>query len=58
MTQNATRTRAERAEALRETAREIRLLILDMIHTANSGHPGGSLSAADIMTALHFDIAP
>ena len=56
MTQNATCTRAERAEVLKETAREIRLLILDMIHTANSGHPGGSLSAADIMTALHFDI--
>ena len=25
-----------------------------MIHTAGSGHPGGSLSAADIMTALYF----
>jgi transketolase len=56
MTRNTTGTHAERADMLRETAREIRLLILDMIHTANSGHPGGSLSAADIMTALHFDI--
>jgi transketolase len=26
-----------------------------MIYTAKSGHPGGSLSAADIMTALYFD---
>jgi transketolase len=26
-----------------------------MIHAAQSGHPGGSLSAADIMTALYFD---
>jgi transketolase len=56
MTHDATGTRAERAGILKETAKEIRLLILDMIHTANSGHPGGSLSAADIMTALHFDI--
>jgi len=46
MIRNTTGTRAERADMLRETAREIRLLILDMIHTANSGHPGGSLSAA------------
>jgi transketolase len=27
-----------------------------MIHAAQSGHPGGSLSAADIMTALYFDV--
>jgi len=26
-----------------------------MIHTAQSGHPGGSLSAADIMSVLYFD---
>lgn len=26
-----------------------------MIHAAQSGHPGGSLSAADMMTALYFD---
>lgn len=56
MTTHATPTLGQRAQNLKETAKEIRLLILDMIHTANSGHPGGSLSAADIMTALHFDI--
>ncbi len=56
MTTHATPTLGQRAHTLKETAKEIRLLILDMIHTANSGHPGGSLSAADIMTALHFDI--
>ena len=56
MTTHATLTLGQRAQNLKETAKEIRLLILDMIHTANSGHPGGSLSAADIMTALHFDI--
>jgi transketolase len=45
----------ERAGRLREKAREVRLHILDMIHTAQSGHPGGSLSAADFLTALYFE---
>ena len=35
-------------------ARLIRRHILTMIHAAASGHPGGSLSAADILTALYF----
>ncbi len=39
---------------LEEQAKKVRLTILDMIHTAKSGHPGGSLSAADFMTALYF----
>ena len=47
----------ERATFLTNKAAEVRCNILDMIHTANSGHPGGSLSSADIMTALHFDLA-
>lgn len=47
----------ERAEYLEDKSIEVRCTILDMIHKANSGHPGGSLSAADIMTALHFDLA-
>lgn len=47
----------ERAARLEEKAREVRLRIVDMIHKARSGHPGGSLSAADIVTALYFDIA-
>ena len=34
----------------------IRCDIIDMIHTANAGHPGGSLSAADIVTALYFRV--
>jgi transketolase len=45
-----------RVRALEEKAREVRFHIIDMIHAAQSGHPGGSLSAADIMTALYFDI--
>lgn len=40
---------------LEETAKELRKTALTMIHAAKSGHPGGSLSAADIMTALYFN---
>ena len=42
------------ADSLREQAKAVRKEVLTMIHTAGSGHPGGSLSAADIMTALYF----
>jgi len=35
--------------------REVRSRIIDMIFKAKSGHPGGALSAADIVTALYFD---
>ena len=45
----------ERIAYLEEKAREVRFHIIDMIYVAQSGHPGGSLSAADIMTALYFD---
>ena len=46
--------RARSVAALEERALEIRRLILTMIHAAQTGHPGGSLSAADILTALYF----
>jgi transketolase len=39
---------------LEAKARRIRRHIIRMIHTAGSGHPGGSLSATDVMTALYF----
>ena len=41
---------------LEDIARKLRRHIITMIFTAGSGHPGGSLSAADIVTALYFDI--
>ena len=41
--------------ALESQAKEVRKKLLKMIHSAKSGHPGGSLSAADIMTVLYFD---
>lgn len=42
-------------EMLQETAKEIRKTIIRAIHEAGSGHPGGSLSATDILTVLYFD---
>jgi transketolase len=39
---------------LAERARELRLDSLEMIHRRGAGHPGGSLSAAEIMAALFF----
>lgn len=41
--------------ALEKKAVELRKTLLTTIYKAQSGHPGGSLSAADIMTALYFD---
>ena len=45
----------DRVARLKETAKSVRKSIITMIYQAQSGHPGGSLSAADIMTALYFD---
>ena len=42
-------------EQLEERARNIRINIVRMIAAGGSGHPGGSLSAADILAALYFD---
>jgi transketolase len=43
-------------EQLREMASIIRRDIIEMVTEAKSGHPGGSLSAADIVTALYFRV--
>ena len=40
---------------LKKTAAQVRLGILEAVHAASSGHPGGSLSIADIMTYLYFE---
>ena len=39
---------------LAETARKIRLGIIEGVYNAGCGHPGGSLSIADIVTYLYF----
>ena len=40
---------------LKKKANEVRRGILTAVHAAKSGHPGGSLSAADIFTYLYFE---
>lgn len=40
---------------LKSKAKEIRKDIITEVYNAKSGHPGGSLSIADIMTVLYFD---
>ena len=40
---------------LMKTANEVRKGIMTAVHSAKSGHPGGSLSAADIFTYLYFE---
>lgn len=40
---------------LQKTANEVRKGIVTAVHSAKAGHPGGSLSAADIYTFLYFE---
>jgi transketolase len=46
---------ATRPAELRATATELRRNILRMIQAARSGHPGASLSSADLVTVLYYD---
>ncbi len=40
---------------LKQIANEVRKSIIKGVHSAKSGHPGGSLSAADLMTFLYYE---
>ena len=40
---------------LAKTANEVRKGIVTAVHSAKAGHPGGSLSCADLMTYLYFE---
>ena len=40
---------------LQKTANEVRKGIVKAVHSAKAGHPGGSLSAADLFTYLYFE---
>lgn len=40
---------------LQKTANEVRKSIVTSVHAAKAGHPGGSLSAADVFTYLYFE---
>ena len=41
---------------LKAISKEVRKDILLQVYSANSGHPGGSLSCADILTSIYFDL--
>ena len=43
----------ERTAELQELCRQYRIDVLTAIHGAQSGHPGGSLSACEILTLLY-----
>ncbi len=45
----------QKLSCLKTAAKKIRLLALEGVHAAKSGHPGGSLSIADILAYLYFD---
>lgn len=42
-------------QELAKVANEVRKGVVTAVHAAKSGHPGGSLGAADIMTYLYFE---
>lgn len=44
----------QKVTAFKKQATVIRKHIIDEVHTASSGHPGGSLSCTDILTVLYF----
>ncbi|MGM9737898.1 MAG: transketolase [Candidatus Cryptobacteroides sp.] len=44
-----------KVEELRKIASQVRRDIVRMVAEAKSGHPGGSLSSADVLTALYFN---
>ena len=45
----------QRIRELEQIANELRIAVVKSVYNAGSGHLGGSLSAADIITALYFD---
>jgi transketolase len=47
---------SRKIKELEEKARQIRMMIVEMLSSAGSGHPGGSLSSTDILTCLYFSV--
>lgn len=45
-----------RAQELQETCRQFRLELVDLLHSIQTGHPGGSLSCCEILTVLYQEI--
>ena len=48
----------ESLDELKQIARRMRVEIVKMIGAAGSGHPGGSLSEVELLTALYFRVMP
>src|SRR5947209_2619211 len=48
--------KTKNVDELKAIARKVRRDIIQMITAAKSGHPGGSLSAVEILTTLFFDV--
>ena len=46
----------EKFQELKQICKDLRKTILKMTHAGASGHPGGSLSATEILTVLYFSI--
>jgi len=46
----------DQIQELQQIANDLRCLVVRMVHLAGSGHPGGALSAADIVAALYFSV--
>lgn len=46
----------QQIEELQQRAKQVRRLIVEMLGKACSGHPGGSLSSTDLVTALFFSV--
>ncbi len=46
---------ANRIKELKIMSLNIRKSIIDSVHSAKAGHPGGSMSAADLLTYLYFE---
>ena len=44
-----------KVEGLANIANDIRIEIIEQVYNANSGHPGGSLSCADILAVLYYN---
>ena len=42
-------------DELKQIAKQVRKGIIEQVYSAQSGHPGGALSVADILTVLYFD---
>ena len=45
----------KKVDQLLEIAKKVRINIVHTVHAAKCGHPGGSLSAVELLTALYFD---